>query len=167
MYKIAFTDIDGTLLGPDRNLTKATIDAVTQLKGQVPFILVSSRMPRQMYHLQEDLQILDLPLIAYNGGYISYKKKGLFSVEIPINIIEQIVQFNESDPKNQVHLSLFHADQWYVEEMDYWAKREQTNTKASPELKSNREVIELWKSNSIGAHKIMCMGDKEKNRSVI
>lgn len=162
MYKIAFTDIDGTLLGPDRNLTPATISAVAQLKGRIPFILVSSRMPRQMYHLQEALQILDLPLIAYNGGYISHNQKGLYSVEIPVGIVERIVQYNQKNPQTQVHLSLFHADKWYVEEMDYWAHREEKNTKASPEVKSNKEVIELWKSTSIGAHKIMCMGDKEK-----
>src|SRR5690606_27222167 len=162
MYKIAFTDIDGTLLGPDRNLTPATIAAVAHLNGEVPFILVSSRMPRQMYHLQKDLQILDLPLIAYNGGYISVNQKGLFSVEIPVAMVEEIVQYNQKDPQNQVHLSLFHADQWYVEEMDYWALREETNTKASPEVKPHKEVIELWKSTSVGAHKIMCMGDKEK-----
>lgn len=162
MYKIAFTDIDGTLLGPDRELTPATIAAVIKIKDQIPFILVSSRMPRQMYHLQNDLQGLELPLIAYNGGYISHKKEGLFSVEIPIDILQNIVDYNESDPKNKVHLSLFHADNWYVEEMDYWAKREESNTKASPEVKSNREVLELWKSTNLGAHKIMCMGDQEK-----
>jgi Cof subfamily protein (haloacid dehalogenase superfamily) len=162
MYKIAFTDIDGTLLGPNRDLTPATISAVTQLKGKIPFILVSSRMPRQMYHLQEDLEILDLPLIAYNGGYISHNKKGLFSVEIPTAIVEKIVQYNQRDRQERVHLSLFHADQWYVEEMDYWALREQTNTKASPRIKSNKEVIELWKKEAVGAHKIMCMGEKEK-----
>ena len=162
MYKIAFTDIDGTLLGPDRTLTPATISAVTQLKGRIPFILVSSRMPRQMYHLQENLQILDLPLIAFNGGYISHNQKGLYSVEIPVEVVEKIVQYNQQNPQIQVHLSLFHADQWYVEEMDYWALREEKNTKASPEVKSNKEVIELWKSTSVGAHKIMCMGDKDK-----
>ena len=50
MYKIIFTDIDGTLLGPDRVLTQATIDQVTRIKETIPFILVSSRMPKQMYH---------------------------------------------------------------------------------------------------------------------
>lgn|SRR5690606_14393765 len=162
MYKIAFTDIDGTLLGPDRTLTSATIAAVRRIKDEIPFILVSSRMPRQMYHLQKDLQGQDLPLIAYNGGYISRQKKGLFSVEIPMEILEKIVAYNEKDPQYKVHLSLFHADQWYVEEIDYWAKREESNTKASPEVKSNKEVIALWKSTDVGAHKIMCMGEQEK-----
>src|SRR5690606_5083632 len=106
MYKIAFTDIDGTLLGPDRTLTSATIAAVRRIKDEIPFILVSSRMPRQMYHLQKDLQGQDLPLIAYNGGYISRQKKGLFSVEIPMEILEKIVAYNEKDPQYKVHLSL-------------------------------------------------------------
>ena len=53
MYKIIFSDIDGTLLNGDRTLSEATIRQVKRLKNTIPFILVSSRMPDQMYHLQE------------------------------------------------------------------------------------------------------------------
>ena len=54
MYKIIFSDIDGTLLNGDRTLSEATIRQVKRLKNTIPFILVSSRMPDQMYHLQKD-----------------------------------------------------------------------------------------------------------------
>ena len=66
MYKIIFSDIDGTLLNGDRTLSEATIRQVKRLKNTIPFILVSSRMPDQMYHLQKDLGIEGLPIIAYN-----------------------------------------------------------------------------------------------------
>ena len=42
----------------------------------MPILLVSSsRMPKAMRHLQEDLDIMNDPLIAYNGGLIiDYEK---------------------------------------------------------------------------------------------
>ena len=45
MYKIIFSDIDGTLLSGLRTLSQATITEVKRLKGKLPFVLVSSRMP--------------------------------------------------------------------------------------------------------------------------
>ena len=46
--------------------------------------------------------------------------------------------------------------------MDFWAKREENNTKVTPSLKPIEAVLEDWKSNDKGAHKVMCMGDKEE-----
>ncbi|WP_335966152.1 HAD family hydrolase [Galbibacter sp. PAP.153] len=162
MYKIIFSDIDGTLLGPKRELTKPTIKEIQKLKNKIPFILVSSRMPRQMYHLQEELDVLELPLIAFNGAYVVQKKKVIHSTEIPVGIIEKLVNENEKNGSDKIHISLFNADDWYVDSMDYWALREETNTKTSPEVKTNKDVVSLWKSKEKGAHKIMCMGDKDK-----
>ncbi|MEL4308001.1 Cof-type HAD-IIB family hydrolase [Joostella sp. CR20] len=163
MYKIAFSDIDGTLLGPERELTTPTIEQVKNLnKKNIPFILVSSRMPKQMYHLQEDLEILETPLIAYNGAYVITKTEVVHSEEIPLNILEELIHLNENAGDNRVHLSLFNANNWYVDTMDYWAKREQTNTKTDPEVVPNTEVLKSWKKENKGAHKIMCMGEKEK-----
>lgn len=160
MYKIIFTDIDGTLLGPERVLTQATIDQVKRIKETIPFILVSSRMPKQMYHLQQDLGILNTPLIAFNGAYIEKKGEVIHSSEIPISIIKDLVLLNEKAGEDKIHISLFNANNWYVDKMDYWAKREETNTKISPEIKPNSEVLTLWEKENKGAHKIMCMGDK-------
>jgi Cof subfamily protein (haloacid dehalogenase superfamily) len=35
------------------------------------------------------------------------------------------------------------------------------NTKVNPTFKANDEVLKLWEVNNTGAHKIMCMGEKE------
>jgi Cof subfamily protein (haloacid dehalogenase superfamily) len=59
------------------------------------------------------------------------------------------------------HLSLYHNDEWYVPREDKWSAREETNTKVSPEIKSNAEVIAKWKKEEKGAHKIMAMGAEE------
>ena len=54
--KLICSDIDGTLLNKDRELSKRTISAVKNI-SPTPFILISSRMPQAMSHLQEELMI--------------------------------------------------------------------------------------------------------------
>ncbi|MCM4154622.1 HAD family hydrolase [Gramella sp. AN32] len=158
MFKIIFSDIDGTLLNADRELSNFTIQTIKKLPQEVPFILISSRMPAAMRHLQESLGILHLPFISYNGGLIKVDNKTVHSTVIPINILEELIQFNAN---HQVHLSLFHDDEWYVPSDDFWAQREINNTKVQPEMKSNMDVYKLWDKESKGIHKIMAMGEEE------
>ena len=41
-YKIIFSDIDGTLLNKDRELSELTISVFQQLQKEVPVVLISS-----------------------------------------------------------------------------------------------------------------------------
>jgi len=69
-YKIVFSDIDGTLLNKERQLSTSTISEIKKLKNKIPFILISARMPAAMRHLQKELEIEELPIISYNGGLL-------------------------------------------------------------------------------------------------
>lgn len=159
MFKIIFSDIDGTLLNAERDLSDYTVETIKKLNGDVPFILISSRMPAAMRHLQKKAGIDHLPLISYNGGLILVDNEPVSSTEIPINILEDLHKFNQD---HDVHLSLFHNDEWYVPRDDFWTQREVNNTKVQPEFKSNEEVIAKWRQEGCGAHKIMAMGREEK-----
>lgn len=159
MFKIIFSDIDGTLLNAERNISDYTIKTIKKLNGDIPFILISSRMPAAMRHLQEKMDISHLPLISYNGGLILVNDEPVSSTEIPIHILEELHDFNQ---ELDVHLSLFHNDEWYVPRDDFWTRREINNTKVHPELKSNQDVIDKWLKEDKGAHKIMAMGEEEK-----
>ncbi len=157
--KIAFTDIDGTLLNKDRvpsSLLKEEVARISKLK--VPFVLISSRMPSAMFHIQQDLGIEDIPLICYNGGLVLVDGKPIHSTEIPANIVRTIHDLNAD---NSFHISLYKEDDWFVESMDFWAKREQNNTKVSPTVRSIETVVKEWEQSKRGAHKVMCMGTKE------
>lgn len=158
-YKIVFSDIDGTLLNKDRELSEETIDAVKKLRDKVPFILISARMPAAMRHLQNQLDVENLPIICYNGGLIIADNKIIQSTVIPLNILEDLTNHND---KFNCHLSLYHNDEWYVPQMDEWAEREINNTKIIPAQKSNSDVLSDWKKEGKGAHKIMAMGDQDK-----
>ncbi|WP_299210810.1 Cof-type HAD-IIB family hydrolase [uncultured Aquimarina sp.] len=157
-HRIVFSDIDGTLLNAERELSDFTISEIKRIKDTIPVILISSRMPSAMTHLQEELNITHLPLICYNGGLILVDKKPIHSTFIAPNIIQKLHTFNKD---NLFHISLYHDDDWFVPQMDFWANREAQNTKVTPVVKSTKEVIENWKTKSKGAHKIMCMGDEK------
>ncbi|MDB5445096.1 MAG: Cof-like hydrolase [Phenylobacterium sp.] len=69
---IAFliSDVDGTLVTPDKRLTEAAAAAVRSLRrAGVGFSLISSRPPRGMAVLLDALEV-DQPFAAFNGGSI-------------------------------------------------------------------------------------------------
>lgn len=166
-YKLVCSDIDGTLLNKDRELSVRTINAIKNLDSSIPVILVSSRMPKAMTHLQADLNIMSHPLIAYNGGliidYINGKSTCISSIEISTDLINNILTKVEN---TTIHVSLYHADEWYVPAMDQWALREQNNTKVSPEVADLKKICNDWKEKEIGAHKIMCMGPETEIKTL-
>ncbi|MGY3795019.1 Cof-type HAD-IIB family hydrolase [Aquimarina sp. 433] len=155
---IVFSDIDGTLLNAERELSDFTISEIKRIKDKVPVILISSRMPSAMTHLQKELDITHLPLICYNGGLILVDNKPIHSTFIAPEIIHELHNFNN---ENSFHISLYHNDDWFVPSMDFWANREAQNTKVNPVVKPTKEVIDNWKAENKGAHKIMCMGEEK------
>ncbi|MEL4454889.1 Cof-type HAD-IIB family hydrolase [Lutimonas vermicola] len=153
--KLICSDIDGTLLNKDRELSEKSIEVIKDL-SPIPFILISSRMPQAMQHLQQELDITHLPLICYNGGLIIDGDDVLHSTEINMDVIRALVDFCSG---TQIHSSLYHGREWYVPGMDFWANRESFNTKVIPVTQAIEMTLDQWKKEGKGAHKIMCMGD--------
>lgn len=164
-YKVICTDIDGTLLDKNRELSIKTITEVNRIKSLVPVILVSSRMPKAMRHLQKTLGIEHFPIIAYNGGLVlTYDESDSLpqiflsipiSVEIPSLIFKRTMNSN-------IHTSLYLFDDWFVEEEDYWALREIHNTKVKPTTANFKLLIDTWQNARQAPHKIMCMGPESE-----
>lgn len=155
------TDIDGTLLDSNRELSQRTIAAIKKLDKNIPIILASSRMPSAMFHLQKQLDILHHPLICFNGGYAIHVRDGntavLDSVRIDAGISSQIVDLvNAAD----LHVSIFEEDQWYSPHEDQWTERETRITKGIPIINDIAPVLDRWQNENTGAHKIMAMGDE-------
>lgn len=153
--KLICSDIDGTLLNKDRELSTKTIAAIKDV-AHMPFILISSRMPQAMEHLQQELDITHLPLICYNGGLIIDGEEIVHSTEIDLDIARALVDFCSD---TEIHSSLYHGREWYVPGMDFWANRESNNTKVKPVTQALEMTLKNWRSEGKGAHKIMCMGE--------
>jgi len=163
-FKAICSDIDGTLLNSERDLSPRLKAVVAAIPAEIPLILASARMPAAMRHLLHDLNRPTEALVAYNGGLVLGKKgQVLESVTIPLHWVEEVVGKTKN---SQIHLSLFHAEDWFAPQEDYWSAREIQNTKVSPTWMATEEVISLWKTKNWGAHKIMCMGDSSEIRAL-
>lgn len=158
--KLICTDIDGTLLDANRDISLATAKAIKSLNGKIPIILASSRMPSAMYYLQEKLGITGSPLIAYNGGLILDKtRKPLFSATPPMNLLSEIIKHQRDKNYN---ISIFSNDVWHTETKDEWTLREIKNTRVEPELIPLNDLLDSFRESNQEPHKIMCMGDPEE-----
>jgi Cof subfamily protein (haloacid dehalogenase superfamily) len=158
-YQIICSDIDGTLLNKDRELSEATISEVKRINELIPFILVSSRMPKSMRQLQSQLGNTKDPLIAYNGSLIIHNNEVLKSIEL---LHRSLLDINSYCNGTTIHLSLYHNDEWVVPAMDYWGKREAHNTKVDPTVMDFSDLANKWEREKKGCHKIMAMGEEEE-----
>lgn len=157
------TDIDGTLLDSKRQLSPRTIAAFRKIPKTIPIILASSRMPAAMIHLQHELGITEHPLVCYNGGYAVHYQKDLqkvfATVSIPFSVCAEILDLTTG---TTIHTSLYHEDLWYAPAVDHWTDREQRITKVNAIIADGASVIEKWREENKGAHKVMCMGPEEE-----
>ncbi|HYF68345.1 MAG TPA: Cof-type HAD-IIB family hydrolase [Ohtaekwangia sp.] len=164
-FKAICTDIDGTLLDSNRQLSKGTLETFKRLPDSVPVILASSRMPAAMRHLQAELNVLGHPLICFNGGYVirygdeSHQPEVLESIEIPLSVCTGIIALTKN---TEIHVSLYRDDDWHAPSFDYWTERESRITKVDAVIMDIPATIANWERNRYGAHKIMCMGPERE-----
>jgi Cof subfamily protein (haloacid dehalogenase superfamily) len=160
-FRAICTDIDGTLLNREKQLSARTIQVIKALGKDFPVILASSRMPSAMRHLQAELGIEHHPIIAYNGGYVlRYTDGGIeefCSIEIPAAVVRDIVELSRG---TSVHNSLYRKDEWFAPAYDQWTEREERITKVRSTVTDISEVINNWVAQGVGAHKVMCMGSE-------
>jgi Cof subfamily protein (haloacid dehalogenase superfamily) len=159
MYKLVAIDIDGTLLNHEKAISERTKQIIESISTNIKIILISSRMPKAMRYLQQELKVLDMPLVAYNGGLVVAGEKIISSIGIDFQAFRSILDFNQ---ELELHLSLYHNDEWYAPQTDYWTEREERNTQSKAVLKDNEFVFEKWKKEGKLPHKIMCMGEEQK-----
>ncbi|MFN2262355.1 MAG: Cof-type HAD-IIB family hydrolase [Psychroflexus sp.] len=159
MYKLIALDIDGTLLDKSKRVSLQTINAIKAVSATSKIVLISSRMPNAMRHLQEALSIADMPLVAFNGGLVLHGNDILSHTGIDFKTFRDVLDLNKD---LNLHLSLYHNDEWYAPQEDHWSRREVANTKVEPVFKSNESVYKDWRPYNKEPHKIMCMGVEHK-----
>ena len=115
-------------------------------------------MPKGIKFLQKELGI-EQPIICYSGALILDKDNKMLSKEfIDVINLEEIYELGKD---NNIHISLYKDDEWYIEEMDYWANQESEITNIIPKITDFNELIELWKEGT-GPNKILCMASPDK-----
>ena len=131
-YKCVFSDIDGTLLNSKHQISEKTKKKVQQLAIQnIPFVLVSARMPKGMHYFLDELQI-KAPMVSYSGGLILDENQKViyskgFSVEMSKRLYKYIKYYY------QIPVSFYVENHWMVDEIDEGIEEESIITGLKPE----------------------------------
>jgi Cof subfamily protein (haloacid dehalogenase superfamily) len=111
---LVVSDVDGTLVTPDKTLTEASIRAAHQLHERgIGFTVVSSRPPFGLRMLIEPLA-LTLPIGAFNGGAM---------VKPTLELIEQRLVPEAAARRSIEVIEQFGGDVW-VYTTDLWLARD-------------------------------------------
>ncbi|MDD3223201.1 MAG: Cof-type HAD-IIB family hydrolase [Clostridium sp.] len=158
-FKMICLDIDGTLLNSNHKITAKVKEAIkiAANEKQIPVILVSARMPKGIVFLQKELGIEE-PIICYSGALILDKNsKVLLKKEICSAYFEEIFKL-----AHNIHVSVYKDDEWYVKEIDEWAKQESEITNIIPKVVDFKRLNEIWRQEGTGPNKILCMANPNK-----
>ncbi|WP_440895638.1 Cof-type HAD-IIB family hydrolase [Amphibacillus sp. Q70] len=161
--KAIFSDIDGTLLNSNHQITDETKNAIVNVVNHdIPFILVSARMPSGILPLQQTLSI-NSPIICYSGALIlgpdneNGEKIIIDSISLAQSDIEKIYQI-VNERYSSISFSLYSHDQWLVSDnQDEWILQEKEITNASP---VHCPLLSFIEENH-DIHKCLCMGEPE------
>jgi Cof subfamily protein (haloacid dehalogenase superfamily) len=110
------SDVDGTLLDPDKNLTPGAPAAVQRLKqAGIRFTIVSARPPRLTRQLLSDLHVVE-PSGCFNGALlIDPEQKVLQQLPMAPGDAQTVADFIR---RHNLDLWLYTGSEWYVSNPD-------------------------------------------------
>jgi Cof subfamily protein (haloacid dehalogenase superfamily) len=133
---LVLSDVDGTLVTTEKQLTEATVLGVRRLADRgVRFTVTSSRPPFGLRMLVDRL-VLQLPLGAFNGACLVQRDLSLLSQHrLSTNAAARAIEVLESF---DVGIWLFSAERWWLRDPngDY-VERERRTVAADPTVVSD------------------------------
>lgn len=155
-YKIIFCDIDGTLIDSRHKISRATGEKIRELYYRnIPFIMVSARMPSGIWPLQKELKI-KAPIVCYSGALIlSQQGDCLKTVGIDREravLLETFVK----EQWGQISCSAYSYNSWIVDNRkDKWVVQEEEITSSVP---TEGKISDCIPPDG-HVHKFLCMGE--------
>ena len=162
-YRIIFSDVDGTILNGDKDVSSRTINITNKLfeKEEITTVLISARMPAAIIPLSKKL-CPNAPLIAYNGALILTPEEMHYRALQSFTFSSDVAKFVLSKSEVQgCHIGIFHSDRWLVNQHDSWTDHEIFSTGLTPEIFENRAIASLLNKEIPRLHKIMVMASSE------
>jgi len=116
MIKLLLSDVDGTLVRPDKSLSPRSVDAVHALHDAgIHFAVTSGRPPRGMEMLVEPLA-LAAPLAGFNGGLVVQPDLDVLEEHlVPDDVVERAIPLLESFG---LSVWVYRGDEWLVRDPD-------------------------------------------------
>ena len=156
--KIVFSDIDGTLLTSDGQITEGTKEMILNLENKgIPFILTSARSPEGVRVIKRMLGN-HAPIIAFCGGLIlDDDGNEIYSKMIPLKrALELKAMLDKDFPA--VACNTFGGEKWIVDDRDDWREQREEKIVGFPaEIGAIKDIFEK----EGGIHKFLLMGDPD------
>lgn len=159
-YKMIFSDIDGTLLNSEHRIGPETRQAVLACqKRNIPFILVSARMPDGISPIQKQLAIHD-PMVCYGGALIVNEQDighPLLNISMDPEFVTRFYQL-KSKRFPKICFSAYSINSWLVPEPENeWIRQEQDIAGTA------LQVFDFAAGNAVPpVNKLLCMGEPEQ-----
>src|ERR1039458_933773 len=114
--RLLLSDIDGTLVPPDKVLTERSIQAVNDLRDAgILFAITSSRPPRGLHMYIEPLK-LSTPIAGFNGGMIIDPVRNVLE-ELTIDDDDVTTTIDFLD-EHDVTAWIYRGQEWYVRDLN-------------------------------------------------
>ena len=132
MIKLVATDIDGTIIIPEKTFTDSVKQCIKELcqKG-IKVVLVTGRMHAAASLIAKDLG-LDTPVVSYQGGLIKHNNETLYEKCLTKEQTEKILYWAKQE---KIHINLYNDDILYSEKKCYEIERYCNNLHTQYEVK--------------------------------
>lgn len=158
MIKMVVTDIDGTIVDKDSNISLNVRKTIKKMQEKgIKVVLATGRMFRATYPVSQDLN-LDTPIISYQGGLIKEfcgSQKVLYSKYTDKTLAHEVIDYFRS---KDIHINVYVNDVLFVEKDDEYIKKYIENRNIV-----YKTVNDLKKVDMQGLHKVLGI-DKDSDK---
>ncbi|PJG58744.1 Cof-type HAD-IIB family hydrolase [Aeromonas cavernicola] len=155
MFKVVVSDLDGTLLNKQHQISPRTRATLHRLAQQgIKFVVATGRHHVDVRSFRDALG-MDIYLITSNGAVVHDKQDQLvFNQPLPAEIAAELIAL-ERDPA--IHLNVYQGDEWLVEEELPWLLQFHDESGFTYRL-----VDDLSKEPKEQINKVFYIGDHDK-----
>lgn len=137
MIKLIATDIDGTIIIPEKTFTEEVKNCIRKLdENGIKVVLVTGRMHAAASLIAKDLG-LDTPVISYQGGLVKDGEKTLYEKYLTEEQANKIIEWGKAE---NIHLNLYNDDILFSENDCYEVQRYCQNLHTKYTKKSFNDV---------------------------
>ncbi|MCQ2740033.1 MAG: Cof-type HAD-IIB family hydrolase [bacterium] len=120
MIKLIATDIDGTILIPEKTFTQEVKNCINSLnKRGIKVVVVTGRMNSAAELIAQELG-LKTPIVSYQGGLITFNEKVLYEKYLTEAQAQKVIKWGKQE---DIHLNLYNNDILYSETDCYEVQR--------------------------------------------
>ena len=137
-YRVAFVDLDDTLLGPDKSISAENLEAIHHLREQGVLVAVASGRHHNNIRAFGDLGQQDWVLSSH-GSVVRHEQTGEVLLELTLHP-QDVTRVCELGRQNGFDLIAYHRDGAYIERATAWTNYYAQKAGWNPKIADFREL---------------------------